>query len=198
MNRGGIFLDRDGTINREVDFLSTPDELQLITGSAAAIRLANEMGFKVVVVTNQSGIARGLITEPQLHTIHQALIDLLALEGARVDAIYYCPHHAELGTGSYKRDCDCRKPKTGMAKQAIAEFDIDPKKSFVIGDRMIDVQLGKNINASTILVKTGYGNEELALCRSHQVTADFVANDLLDAMNYVQRRNANQQIPSPP
>ena len=195
MNRGGIFLDRDGTINREVDFLSTPDELQLLPGSAEAIRIANELGFKVIVVTNQSGIARGLLTESQLASIHTKLIELLAAEQASLDAIYFCPHHPELGVGAYRRDCDCRKPNTGMVKRAVDEFGIDPKESFVIGDRMLDIQLGRNVSARSILVKTGYGNEELELCRSNDVAIDFVADDLLDAMHFVRRQVRETQLP---
>jgi D-glycero-D-manno-heptose 1,7-bisphosphate phosphatase len=192
MNRGGIFLDRDGTINREVEYLSSPDELELLPGSAQAIRLANELGFKVIIVTNQSGVARGFFTEETLQLIHDRLLAMLAAENARIDAIYYCPHHPELGVGKYKTDCSCRKPKTEMADKAVAQFNLDPRESYVIGDRMADVELARNIGAHPILVKTGYGNDELALCRSRNIQMEYVAEDLLDAVRYVERR---QRIP---
>ena len=189
MNRGGIFLDRDGTINREVEYLSSPDQLELLPGSAEAIRLANDLGFKVVIVTNQSGVARGFFTEESVNAVHDRLLAMLALENARIDAIYYCPHHPELGLGKYKTDCSCRKPKTEMADKAIARFNLDPAVSYVIGDRMADVELARNIGAHAILVKTGYGNDELALSRSRNIQMEFVAENLLEAMRYVERRH---------
>jgi len=189
MNCGGIFLDRDGTINREVEYLSSPDELELLPGSAEAIRLANNLGFKVIIVTNQSGVARGFFTEETVNAVHDRLLSILESENARIDAIYYCPHHPELGIGKYKTDCSCRKPKTGMADQAIARFNLDPRESYVIGDRVADIELAHNIGAHAILVKTGYGNDELALCRSRNIQMEFVAEDILDAMHYVERRH---------
>lgn len=196
MTRGGIFLDRDGTINKEVDFLSTPEGLELLPGSARAIREANDLGFKVFVVTNQSGIARGLLTETQLQQIHSKLTAMLAAEKAYIDAIYYCPHHAESGSGEYKQECDCRKPNTGMVRQAAAEFNIDPKESFVIGDRMIDVQLARNVNARSILVLTGYGKDELALCRAEHIEIGYIADDLYDAVQYVKRTVGQEHLPT--
>src|SRR5260221_591734 len=148
MNRHpGIFLDRDGTINEEVDFLTTPDDLNLIEGSANAIRDANECGFKVFVVTNQSGIARGILTEKDLAEIHSALLKKLAQHDARIDAIYYCPHHPDAIDAQYRIVCDCRKPGTGMIMRAVQEFGIDLTRSYVIGDRMIDIQTGINCGA---------------------------------------------------
>jgi D-glycero-D-manno-heptose 1,7-bisphosphate phosphatase len=186
MNRGGIFLDRDGTINQEVDFLTSPDQLHLLPGSAAAIREANALGLKVVVITNQSGIARGLLTEEQLSEIHRHFTRILREENARIDAIYYCPHHPDFGEPRYNKNCDCRKPNTGMITQAVDDLDIDVKSSFVIGDRLIDIQLGNTIGATSILVLTGYGKQELEYCRQQNVHIDFIAQDLFDAMNYVK------------
>jgi D-glycero-D-manno-heptose 1,7-bisphosphate phosphatase len=194
MNRIGIFLDRDGTINEDVDYLSSPLALQLIPGSAEAIRKANELGVKVFVVTNQSGIARGILTEAQLGEVHERLRELLRETGARIDAFYYCPHHAELGTSPYRMECDCRKPKTGMLRQAAAEFDIDLKKSFMIGDKMIDVQTGVNAGTTTILVLTGYGKKELALCRDGRLHPDHVAENLLEAVQHVSHVLGREQF----
>jgi D-glycero-D-manno-heptose 1,7-bisphosphate phosphatase len=198
MNRGGIFLDRDGTINQEVDYLSSPDQLRLIPGSADAIREANTLGLKVIIITNQSGIARGVLTEEQLSEIHHVLIHTLQEQNARIDAIYYCPHHPDFGGPLYQKDCDCRKPNTGMITQAVKDFTIDTKASFVIGDRMIDVQLGNTIGATSILVLTGYGKQELEFCRQYNIHIDHIAQNLFDAMNYVKNVLQQQRhLPSP-
>lgn len=183
----GVFLDRDGTINDEVDFLSTPDEIHLIEGSDKAIREANQLGLKVFIVTNQSGIARKLLTEKQLLTIHTTLVKMLNKRGAHIDAIYYCPHHPELGELPYRTECECRKPKIGLLQRAAQEFHIDLTKSFVIGDRMIDVQTAHAANATSILVLTGYGKAELELCRENNVRIDHVADNLEEAIVIVKR-----------
>jgi len=189
MNPGGIFLDRDGTVNQEVNFLTSPEQLELIPRSAEAIREANHLGFKVFIVTNQSGIARGLLTEPRLLEIHDALLQSLREHGASVDGIYYCPHLQSAGGGSpYAVDCSCRKPKTGMIEQAQREFPVDLKRSFVIGDRLADIQLGNNAGIPSILVLTGYGKTELEICRNKHATIEHVANDLYDAMLYIKKR----------
>src|SRR5262249_22816642 len=160
MHRGAIFLDRDGTINTEVEFLTRPDELQLIPRSADAIREANDLGFKVIIITNQSGIARGLLTEHTPSQIHLELTNLLLSQNARVDGMYYCPHHPDFGTEQYRKDCDCRKPKPGLILRAAREHDIDLSRSYSIGDRLSDVLAGKNAGLPSILVTTGYGKQD--------------------------------------
>jgi|ERR1041385_2789745 D-glycero-D-manno-heptose 1,7-bisphosphate phosphatase len=187
MSNIGIFLDRDGTINEEVDYLTSPDNLRLFHGSANAIREANTLGLKVFIITNQSAIARGLLTEQQLSKIHDMLVSKLRADGARLDAIYYCPHHPDFGDAPYNKDCDCRKPNIGMLERAVKEFDIDLKKSFVIGDKMTDIQTGNNAGTKTILVLTGYGKQELDLCHQQNAHIDYVAEHLPDAMQYVKR-----------
>ena len=187
MSHIGIFLDRDGTINEEADYLTSPDGIRLISGSADAIRDANNLGLKVIVITNQSGIARGLLTEQQLSEVHNSLVAKLRDRGAHIDAIYYCPHHPEFGPAQYRMECDCRKPNTGMLDRAVKEFNIDLKKSFIIGDKMTDMQTGNNAGTTTVLVLTGYGKQELELCHQHHARIDYVAENLLDAMRYVKR-----------
>lgn len=182
-----IFLDRDGTINEDVNFLSSPEQLILIENSAEAIREANELGLKVIVFTNQSGIARGYFTEEDLHKIHKRLDELLAERGAKIDAYYYCPHHPTKGEGEYKIECECRKPKDGMLQRASREQNIDLKKSFVIGDRCIDVQAGKTAGATTILVLTGHGKEEYEKCKSENFEPDFVAENLKEAIEIIKK-----------
>ncbi len=187
MNDIGIFLDRDGTINHEVDFLDSPKELKLIDGSAEAIREANKMGWKVFIVTNQSGIARGLFSERQLQKIHNVLIEKLKSEGAFIDAIYYCPHHPEFGGRIYQIDCDCRKPKIGMLKTAANEFKISLPDSFMIGDKSIDIQTGINAGMTTILVLTGYGQEEIKICKEQKIHINHVAKNLLEAIQIIKK-----------
>ncbi len=185
MSRIGVFLDRDGTINQEVDYLRSPDDLRLLAGAAAGIRELNQCGCRVFVITNQSGIARGLLTEQQLDAIHQKLRTELKAENAYLDAIYYCPHHPE-GNQPYRMLCDCRKPNTGMIDRAVKEFQVDAKQSFVVGDRLLDIQTGKNVGAQTILVLTGYGRQELQYCRDQNVQIDFVAENLYDAVAHIK------------
>jgi len=131
-----VFIDRDGTINRDVPYCSRPEDFELLPGAAEAIKLLNEHGFKVVVVTNQSGIARGYFTEETLARIHDKMRRELAKHGARVDAIYYCPHHPE-------DNCECRKPKPKMVLQAAKDLDIDLSQSYVIGDDDKDIDLAR-------------------------------------------------------
>ncbi len=183
----GIFLDRDGTINEDVNFLSSPEQVVLIDGSAEAIREMNELGLKVIVFTNQSGIARGYFTEEDLHRVHSRLDELLARSGARIDAYYYCPHHPTEGNGEYKIECECRKPKDGMLRRASTEQNIDLKKSFVVGDRCIDIQAGKTAGATTILVLTGYGLQEYEKCKNENFEPDFVAKNLKEAVEIIKK-----------
>ena len=132
-----IFLDRDGTIARDVPYCSRPEDFELLPDAAEGIKLLNEHGFKVVIVTNQSGIARGYFTEGMLAEIHDKMITQLAEHGAHVDAIYYCPHHPD-------DNCDCRKPKPKMVLQAAIDLDIDLSQSYVIGDNEMDVELARH------------------------------------------------------
>jgi D-glycero-D-manno-heptose 1,7-bisphosphate phosphatase len=191
----GLFFDRDGTLNTEVDFLSRPEEIQLIPNAARAIREANELGVKVFIITNQSGIARGLFTETDLDAIHERLMTMLAHEGAIVDAIYYCPHHPGYGTTPYRRDCRCRKPKPGMLHQAKKEYGIKLTHSFVIGDRCIDMQAGKSAGCRTALVLTGYGAVEQQEC-TDDGTVDIVAADAYDAWKQIRNLLARDAVES--
>ncbi|MBI3004093.1 MAG: HAD family hydrolase [Ignavibacteriales bacterium] len=181
----GIFFDRDGTINVEVDFLSDPTDLELIPGVAEALREANGFGIKVFVITNQSGIARGLLTEKDLAKVHRRLEDLLSVHGARIDEIYYCPHHPELGKPPYNISCDCRKPKTGMLTAAARKFGINLSQSFVVGDRFIDIKAGENAGCTTVLVLTGYGEAEKQDCLDRS-RVDYIAKDASQAWTYIK------------
>jgi D-glycero-D-manno-heptose 1,7-bisphosphate phosphatase len=187
MKHVGIFLDRDGTIIEEVNYLSSPDDIRIIHDSSKAIKEANALGCKVFIASNQSGVARGLFTEQQLNDVHKTLLRKLAEDNAHIDAIYYCPHHPTDGIPSFRINCDCRKPKTGMLTRAAEEHSIDLKRSFVIGDKMTDIQTGNNAGATSILVLTGYGKQELEICRVNQIPINYVATNLLDAIGYIKQ-----------
>lgn len=193
MNAVGLFIDRDGTINTEVDFLTRPEELQLIPHAAEAIREANRLGIKTIVITNQSGIARGLLSENDVHAVHQKLEELLSERGAHIDAIYYCPHHPDYGTPQYRKDCTCRKPKTGMLEQAAQKFGINLRSSFVVGDRWVDMKAGEQAGCGTILVLTGYGATEREECE-RTTRVDYVAQDLYAAWQYIKQRLQQQNV----
>lgn len=158
MRRRFVLVDRDGTINEEVDYVLEPGQLRLIPGAAEALRDLRALGLGLVVLTNQSPIGRGWLTTRQLEEIHERLQDLLAAEGAGVDGFYTCPHAPDEG-------CDCRKPAIGLALRAAAEHGFDPAEAFVVGDHRGDVELGRRIGARTFLVRTGHGQQELADAR---------------------------------
>jgi D,D-heptose 1,7-bisphosphate phosphatase len=160
--RAAVFLDRDGTINEEVGYLDRMEKLQLIPGAAEAIRLINASGMKTVVVTNQSGVARGIFDEAFVAQVHARLGEMLREEGASLDGIYYCSHHPTEGRGDYLRVCECRKPAPGLLLRAVAELHIDPARSYMVGDTLKDIEAGCRAGVQGILVRTGYGEEAAA------------------------------------
>lgn len=180
-----IFIDRDGTLNEDIAYVSSLDQLVLYPWAAEAVRLINKSGLKAIVITNQSGIARGMYTEPALGKIHSRMIEELAREGARIDAIYYCPHHPEVGDARYRIACECRKPRTGMLDAASREHNIDLERSFVIGDKATDIKLAENAGSRGALVMTGYGRETLAHPDRWPCKPEIVAENLLEAVNQI-------------
>ncbi len=196
MTEGRIaaFLDRDGTLNEEVNFVRTPEQLELLPGAAAAVRALNEHGIVVCIISNQSGVARGYYTEEDLVPIHAKLERELGRAGARIDRIYYCPHHPTEGKPPYNVVCDCRKPDIGMLRQAAREFDLDLHRSFVVGDRIVDIQAGQNAGATSILVMTGYGPHALEECREKGVVPDFIAADITEAAKIIIQKT-NGKVP---
>ncbi len=155
-----IFLDRDGTLNEEVHYLYRPKDLRILPGVAEAIRLWKGQGFKIVVVTNQAGVARGYYQEEDVKALHLYMNELLCPQGAEIDHFFYCPHHPQHGIGAYKTECRCRKPEPGLLAMAEQYYDIDKSRSWMIGDKLIDVQAGVNYGVKTVLVATGYGARE--------------------------------------
>ncbi|MEK7871442.1 MAG: D-glycero-beta-D-manno-heptose 1,7-bisphosphate 7-phosphatase [Nitrospirota bacterium] len=179
MGRIAVFIDRDGTINKESGYIDRPDMIELIPGSAEAIKIINKMGLNAVVVTNQSGIGRSYFKEESLREVHRRLKEILVEEGAYIDAIYYCPHHPDEG-------CECRKPMPGLLKLAAAELDIDLCSSYVIGDKISDLILAQNVGAKGILVRTGYGSETIDAVRDQEGLPGLVKEDLLSAVRWIK------------
>ena len=178
-----VFLDRDGTINQEVHYLHKPEDLVLLPGVPEAIRALREAGFRIVVVTNQAGVARGYYTCQEVEHLHAYLNELLEKDGAHIDYFFYCTHHPEHGIGEYKIECDCRKPGTGMFKMAEQYYQIDKAHSYMIGDKLLDVEAGRNYGVHSILVGTGYG---AAIYREQESSAyDFYAETLMGAARYI-------------
>ena len=179
-----VFLDRDGTINEEMGYINHVDRFVLLPSAAAAIRRINESGLKAVVITNQSGVARGYFPKELIDEVHQKMRDLLEEEGAFLNGIYTCTH-APPSKGE-SGGCGCRKPKIGLMQQAAQELNLDLEKSYVVGDRFKDVEVARNAGAKAILVLTGYGKGELEfLGPSSKVQADFVAEDLAEAVEWI-------------
>jgi histidinol-phosphate phosphatase family protein len=174
-SRPAVFLDRDGTINREVHYLSRPEQLELLPGAGEAIRRLNDLDLPVILVTNQSGVARGYLSEETLQCIHELLGKMLAGHGAHLDAIYYCPHLPDSGS-------PCRKPEIGMLEQAAREHGVDLRRSYVVGDMAKDIEMGRRAGARTILVLTGYGQEA-----RKKVRPDHVADDLTGAADWIEQ-----------
>jgi D-glycero-D-manno-heptose 1,7-bisphosphate phosphatase len=181
-----VFLDRDGTICEEVGYLDSPEQLRLIPGAGVAIRLLNEHGLKAVVVTNQSGVARGLFSEERLEEIHRELSMQIRAEGAFLDGIYFCPHHPTEGKGPYLRLCDCRKPASGLILRAAVELDLDLRRSYCVGDRRADLECGMRVGARGVLVLTGYGKEERSFVGDDPGRRpSFVAAGLREAVQWI-------------
>lgn len=174
-----IFLDRDGTINEEVGYLNHISRLKIIPGVPKALKLLQKGGFKLFVVTNQSGPARGYFPRELVEEIHKELIRRLKYFGVKIEEFFVCLHHPD-------ENCFCRKPKTGLLELAFSKYPIDKEKSFVIGDRLIDVELAKNFGLKGILVLTGYGRGEVEyLLPQKNIKPDYIAKNLLSAANYI-------------
>jgi D,D-heptose 1,7-bisphosphate phosphatase len=179
-----VFLDRDGTINEDVGYLSRFDQLKLFPQAAEAIRMLNQRGIKVIVVTNQSGVARGYFGEDFVHEVHGLLQERLLLKEAHVDAFYFCPHHPTEGLDPYRQLCACRKPEAGMLLQASRDLHLDLSRSYMVGDMMKDVQAGRKAGTKGILVLTGYGASEKM---KEDSLPDYVASDLMAAIDWILR-----------
>jgi len=179
-----VFLDRDGTIIEEVGYLDRPERVEFFPLTIDAIRFLNRAGLAVVLVSNQSCIARGLFTETVVDDVHRRMAEMLAKGGAHIDAYYYCPHHPDGKVAGLAKACECRKPARGLVDRAVAEFGVDPGRSFVVGDRWVDIGLARTVGAKGVLVRTGYGDGEERK-PPKDVTADAVVDNLIAASSWI-------------
>lgn len=182
--QAAVFLDRDGTLIKEVGYLDRPERIELYPWSIDSIAALNRAGILVVLATNQSGVARGFFTEHTVAEVHARIADLLAKGGARIDAYYYCPHHPHGSIPAYTRVCECRKPARGLVDRAVRELGVDPQLSFAVGDRWLDVQLARTVGARGVLVRTGYGAME-ATRPPDGLSADALVDNLVEAVSWV-------------
>jgi D-glycero-D-manno-heptose 1,7-bisphosphate phosphatase len=184
--RRAVFIDRDGTISEEVGYVNHVSRYRVFPFAAEAVRALNEAGWLAVLVTNQAGVARGYFAEEMIGAVHGVLAAELERGGARLDAVYYCPHHPSVGEPPYRLDCDCRKPRPGLIRRAAAELDLDLARCWMVGDRYSDTELARNAGVRAAFVLTGYGRGEL----EHQSRAwghrpDLVAENLLEAVRKI-------------
>jgi len=194
MTRRAIIMDRDGTLCDEVGYLDSVNDLSISDANIETVSKAVRAGYLTVVVTNQSGVARGMFDEETVQAIHDKIQALLEAGGGRVDRFYYCPHHPDAGRGRYRTECDCRKPKPGMLLRARDELGLDLERSYMIGDSMRDIEAGRAAGATTILVLTGYGKQESRRIRDEDgVSPDHVADDLASAVDWIQEKEEDRK-----
>jgi D-glycero-D-manno-heptose 1,7-bisphosphate phosphatase len=188
IKKKAVFLDRDGTINKDVGYPSSFSMIEIFPYSFEAIRKINEAGLLAVIVSNQSGVGRGLIVEKDLHEIHQKLRATFAERNAHFDGVYYCPHYRLSSISQYRKNCRCRKPNPGMGLQAAADLNIDMNNSYMVGDKVEDILFGRNIQANPILLLTGFGQKALPKLKKKGIVPAYVASNLLDAVNWILKR----------
>ncbi len=187
--RPAVFIDRDGTMIADVGYMFHAGQLQWYPWTIDAVRLLNRAGYLVFVVTNQGGIGLGRTTDEFVRETHGAMTKTLEQAGARVDGWFYCPHHPDAIVPALAIDCGCRKPARGMIDAAMKDHPVDLTKSFTIGDKAIDVALGTGVGARGILVKTGYGESQVATLGGAMPAAAHIADDLMSAVSWILREH---------
>jgi D-glycero-D-manno-heptose 1,7-bisphosphate phosphatase len=180
-----VFLDRDGVLNEEVGYICRPEQLKLIAGSGTAVKRLNDHGFVVVVVSNQSGIGRGICSDAEIQQVNVSLSKQLSLYGAQIARFYYCPHHPTEAKGEYLITCDCRKPRPGMLHQAATDLNLDLKTSVMVGDRESDIQAGRSAGCNTVLIKSNPRSERWYTPNEDQTSPHLVVFSLSDAVNWI-------------
>ena len=181
-----VFLDRDGTVNEQMGYINHISRFHLLPDAAMAIKRLNDQGVPVVIVSNQSGLARGYFPPSLLDEVHDKMNSLLAQEGASVDGIYYCPHHPEAKEEKYRQACECRKPKTGMLVKAAKEMGLDLSRSFLVGDRWSDINCAERAGCASVLVLTRYGLGDFQyIGPAQQIQPTHVAENLSKAVDYI-------------
>jgi D,D-heptose 1,7-bisphosphate phosphatase len=178
-----VFLDRDGTLNYDPGYLGNPSDLKLFPDAGKVLAdLKNKFHFKLIVISNQSGIARGLITDDQVIAVNAELNKILLEFNVQIDAFYYCPFHPDFSTAD---DCTCRKPSPKMILDSASDFNINLSQSYLIGDSSSDIKAGIEAKLKTILVKTGYGTESISILQNDNYFPSFVAENLTEAYNFI-------------
>ena len=185
MKKRAVFLDRDGTLNKDVGYPNSFEAIEIYSYSYEAVRRINNHGLLAVVVTNQSGIGRGLIEEETLRDIHNKMRDLFIQNDAKLDGLYYCPHYINSTDPVYRKDCSCRKPNPGMAFRAAEDLNITLKGSYMVGDKAEDIEFGLNFEATPILLLTGHGQKARRTLSEKGLQPAYVAKDLLDAVDWI-------------
>jgi len=191
-----VFLDRDGTMNEEVGYLDCLSKLKLYDRTAEAVRMINEQGMKVVVITNQSGVARGYFSEGFVRTVHSRIHEILQSNGSFIDAFYYCPHHPTEGIEPYLKQCACRKPEPGMLIRASQDLNIDLARSYMVGDMIKDIEAAGRVGAKGVLVRTGYGlntvreyfpagQSGITFDEKVKTQPSYIADDILEAVKWI-------------
>jgi D-glycero-D-manno-heptose 1,7-bisphosphate phosphatase len=192
--RKAIFLDRDGTLLVEVGYLNHPSQVMPYHFTAQALRLAREAGFLLIVVTNQSGIARGYLSEAELDAIHARMHEMLGEGGAGLDAVYYCPHHKDGAVGEHAVECACRKPATVLGQKAADRFGIDLDASFMIGDKETDMAFGRALGVQPCLVRTGFGSFEESSRGPAGLEGVRIFENLLEAVRWIIELRTGQDL----
>lgn len=185
MKNKAFFLDRDGTINEDRGYISDKNEIYIYPRSIEALKLIKSKGYLIIIVTNQAGVAMGYLTENKLKEINDHIINLLTMDGVDVDAFYYCPYHPEHGNKKYKRKSFLRKPEPGMLIKAAQDFKINLNESFMIGDKISDIEAGKKAGCKTVLVKTGFGKKSLKDLKFIDLKPDYISDDLYEAVERI-------------
>lgn len=187
--RPAVFLDRDGTVNEQMGYINHISRFYLLPDAARAIKLLNDHGIPVVVVSNQSGLARGYFPLSLLDEVHEKMNSMLAKAGAHIDGIYYCPHHPEAKEEEFRKKCDCRKPRIGMLLRAAEEMDLDLSSSFLVGDRWSDIKCAERAGCDSVLVLTGYGRGDYQyIGPTQQIQPSYVAENLSEAVEWILKK----------
>jgi D-glycero-D-manno-heptose 1,7-bisphosphate phosphatase len=194
MSKPAVFIDRDGTLNEQVGYVNHPSRFRILPRVPQAIRMLNRQGFLVLVVSNQSGVARGYYPLDLVKTLHHLLLTRIREKRGNIDGIFFCPHHPAGSVLEFSRDCECRKPKTGLIEQACRSFEIDLPRSFVIGDMCTDMELAQRVGLPGVMVKTGYGLGEIEYVLPWRTAKPaHIAEDLLDAVRWILNHEHREQ-----
>lgn len=191
-NSKAIFIDRDGCLIKEFGYISTLEKIKFFKNSIKALKILKQNGYKVIVVTNQSGVAYGYFPESFVNKAHSFISKKLKKYNLKIDAFYYCPHHKKANIKKYKKSCKCRKPNIGMLLKAKKKFNIDFKKSYTIGDKLTDVKLGHNAKMKGILVLTGFGRRQKKLIKKEKIYPDYIAKDFFHAAKWILKNSGGK------